>query len=157
MRGGDPCARRRGLDLVSFSALIFRYASFAAVATLANLATQRGVLWFDGSDLGLVLAILAGTAVGLLIKYLLDKRWIFNDPSSGFRTHSRKFTLYAIMGVVTTLIFWGMETGFWIVWQTDLMREIGAVLGLSIGYVTKYNLDRRYVFTGGRLGIETAT
>ena len=141
---------------MSLSTLVFRYAGFAAVATLANLATQRGVLWLDGSDRGLVLAILAGTAVGLLIKYLLDKRWIFNDPSSGFRTHGRKFTRYAILGVVTTLIFWGMETGFWIVWQTELMREIGAVLGLGIGYITKYNLDRRYVFTAGRLHIETA-
>jgi hypothetical protein len=28
------------------------------------------------------------------------------------------------------------------------MREAGAVLGLTVGYVVKYRLDRRYVFTG---------
>ena len=50
-------------------------------------------------------------------------------------------------GVATTVIFWGSETLFWLVWKTDFMREAGALLGLAIGYVTKYNLDRRFVFT----------
>ncbi|MEL7013152.1 MAG: GtrA family protein, partial [Pseudomonadota bacterium] len=31
-------------------------------------------------------------------------------------------------------------------WRTDLMRELGAVIGLTIGYVTKYQLDKRFVF-----------
>ena len=26
------------------------------------------------------------------------------------------------------------------------MREIGAILGLTVGYVIKYNLDYRFVF-----------
>ena len=30
----------------------------------------------------------------------------------------------------------------------ELEAELGAVLGLSVGYVVKYNLDRRYVFAG---------
>ena len=33
------------------------------------------------------------------------------------------------MGVVTTAIFWGTETAFWVIWHTDLAREAGAVLG----------------------------
>jgi len=32
-------------------------------------------------------------------------------------------------------------------WQTDAMRELGAVIGLSFGYVIKYRLDRVFVFT----------
>ena len=35
---------------------------------------------------------------------------------------------------------------FWLIWGTDLARESGAVLGLTVGYVVKYNLDRRFVF-----------
>ena len=123
-----------------------RYAAFAAIATLANLATQRLVLLAVEDAYGLILAVGAGTAVGLLIKYLLDKRWIFHDLSTGFAVHRRKFTLYTLMGVVTTLIFWVTETTFWLLWQTDFMRELGAVLGLTVGYVIKYNLDKRYVF-----------
>jgi putative flippase GtrA len=50
------------------------------------------------------------------------------------------------MGLVTTAIFWGTETLFWWLWHTDAMRELGAVIGLTIGYVTKYQLDKRFVF-----------
>ena len=126
--------------------LVIRYALFAILATLANLATQRVVLRFGDSGILFVLAVGAGTSVGLVIKYILDKRWIFRDMSVGVAAHSKRFSLYSAMGLLTTAIFWGLETVFWFVWQTHAMREIGAVLGLGIGYVVKYNLDRRYVF-----------
>ena len=126
--------------------LIGRYTAFAILATLANLATQRLVLSLAEGSQGFVLAIGSGTVVGLFLKYFLDKRWIFFDTSSGIATHGLKFTLYTAMGVFPTLIFWGSETVFWLAWETDLMREVGAVLGLSIGFVLKYNLDRRIVF-----------
>ena len=60
--------------------------------------------------------------------------------------HGRQFGLYTAMGIVTTLIFWGTETAFWLAWNTEAAREAGAVLGLTVGYVVKYNLDRRFVF-----------
>ena len=134
--------------------LILRYGAFAVIATLANLAVQRMVLAGAAGlspGMALALAIGAGTIAGLLIKYVLDKRWIFHDLSTGLATHGRKFALYTAMGVVTTTIFWGTETAFWLIWRSDLMREAGAVLGLTVGYVVKYNLDRRYVFTDARL------
>ncbi len=56
------------------------------------------------------------------------------------------------MGLVTTTIFWGAESLFWFVWHTQAMRELGAVLGLAVGYVVKYRLDRRFVFTDAVLG-----
>ena len=121
--------------------------AFAVLATVANLAAQRVVLKAVDANFSFALAVFVGTAVGLVLKYALDKRWIFYDTSKGAAVHSKKFTLYTLMGVVTTLLFWGAETTFWLVWQTDLMREVGAVLGLMVGYVVKYNLDRRYVFT----------
>lgn len=128
--------------------LALRYAFFAALATLANLATQRGVFALAGPGQGLLAALVAGTAVGLVVKYLLDKRWIFGDRSQGMRAHGRLFTLYTAMGILTTAIFWGTETAFWLAWRTEAMREAGAVIGLAVGYVLKYRLDRRYVFTG---------
>jgi len=130
--------------------LILRYGAFAVLATVANLAMQRVALFLVPGGTGYALAVLSGTAVGLLLKYALDKRWIFFDRSSGLAVHGRKFTLYTLMGVITTLIFWGMETGFWLAWKTDLMRETGAVLGLTLGYVIKYNLDKRFVFRAAR-------
>lgn len=131
---------------MTLQTLVARYAAFAVVATVANLAAQRAVLAIDSSALGFAAAVAVGTLVGLAIKYVLDKRWIFYDLSTGVGAHGRKFALYTAMGVVTTLIFWGAETGFWLVWRTDFMRELGACLGLAIGYVVKYQLDRRFVF-----------
>ena len=49
------------------------------------------------------------------------------------------------------VFFWGTETAFWLIWKTDLMRELGAVLGLSVGYIVKYNLDRKFVFTDSQM------
>lgn len=137
---------------MTLQTLILRYAAFAVIATVANLATQRVVLQFGDTGTLFALAVGAGTIVGLFIKYLLDKRWIFYDLATGIKKHSRKFSLYTAMGVVTTAIFWGMETAFWLIWQTDVMRELGAVIGLTIGYVVKYNLDQRFVFTDRQLG-----
>lgn len=134
---------------MSLPTLVLRYAAFAVVATLANLATQRLVLGFDDGQLGYYPALLAGTAVGLVVKYALDKRWIFADPSRGLVAHGRRFTLYTLMGVVTTAVFWASETLFWLQWQNQAAREIGALLGLSVGYFAKYHLDRRLVFTDG--------
>ncbi|KIC41612.1 polysaccharide biosynthesis protein GtrA [Ruegeria sp. ANG-R] len=132
---------------MSVEVLIFRYTAFAILATIANLGTQRLVLSVNASAWGFGAAVFCGTLVGLVIKYFLDKRWIFADVSRSIRAHGRKFTLYTAMGVVTTLIFWTTETAFWAIWKTNLMREIGAVIGLTFGYVIKYHLDRRFVFT----------
>ncbi|MBF9031160.1 GtrA family protein [Rhodobacterales bacterium HKCCE3408] len=131
--------------------LVLRYGAFAVVAVLCNLAVQRLVLWgsADVSGLHFTLALGAGTLAGLVVKYVLDKRWIFDDRSTGLRAHSTRFTLYAAMGLITTAIFWATETAFWLIWGTTLARELGAILGLTVGYVTKYMLDRRFVFTSG--------
>ncbi len=131
---------------MTLKTLIVRYAIFALFATLVNLAAQRVVLHFGESGIHFTLALGLGTIFGLIIKYLLDKRWIFYDLATSYRDHSKKFILYTATGIITTAMFWTTETAFWLIWRTDLMRELGAIIGLSIGYVVKYNLDRRFVF-----------
>lgn len=131
--------------------LTLRYAGFALLATALNLAVQRAVLaTMPGGTAGFALALVAGTGAGLVAKYLLDKRWIFGDRATGLAAHSRRFGLYALMGLATTAIFWGTETAAYAIWRSDPAREAGAILGLAIGYGVKYRLDRRFVF-----GVET--
>ncbi len=131
------------------SSLVLRYTAFAIVAVIVNLAVQRVVLLGGDSAIWFTLALGAGTLAGLVVKYVLDKRWIFFDRTAGAGATGKQFGLYSLMGVATTVIFWATETGFWLVWGTDLAREVGAVIGLTIGYVTKYQLDRRFVFREG--------
>lgn len=135
---GGPARGRR---------LVALYTLFAVLATLVNLGAQRAVLALGESAPFFAAAVVLGTGLGLVVKYLLDKRWIFADREGGARAHGRKFTLYTVMGLATTAIFWGAETLAWVVWGSDLARETGAVLGLALGYAVKYQLDRRFVFS----------
>ena len=48
---------------------------FAAIATVANLGVQRLVL--SATSGWYIAALMSGTLVGLVVKYRLDKRWIF--------------------------------------------------------------------------------
>ena len=59
---------------------------------------------------------------------------------------SQKFILFSIMGVFTTVIFWGFEIGFDYIFDSEIAKYIGAVIGLSIGYIIKYFLDKKFVF-----------
>ncbi|AXQ95948.1 GtrA family protein (plasmid) [Cereibacter azotoformans] len=131
---------------MSLGTLVLRYGFFAVLATLANLGTQRLVLLGGGEARLFLPALAMGTLVGLVVKYLLDKQWIFFDRAAGLGAHGRKFSLYTLMGVATTALFWGTETLFWWIGGTHAARETGAVLGLAVGYVVKYNLDKQYVF-----------
>ncbi len=135
--------------------LILRYTTFSLLATLVNLGVQRLVLAYGEAALFFAVAVGAGTIAGLVFKYTLDKRWIFYDLETGLKAQGQKFSRYTAIGLFTTAIFWSMETAFWVIWKTDMMRELGAVIGLTIGYVVKYQLDRRYVFPDRRL--EAAT
>ena len=78
-------------------ALVGRYGAFAVVATLVNLGLQRLVLAALGTTVvQYLIALVLGTGAGLVVKYLLDKRWIFADFETGARAHGRKFTLYTV-------------------------------------------------------------
>ena len=138
--------RERADNQPGIATLTLRYVLFAILATLANLGAQRLVFAIVEHGSRLVLALIAGTGTGLVLKYALDKRWIFYDRRRALADETRVFMLYTLTGVGTTLIFWGSETLFWLIWQSRPMRETGAVLGLAVGYAIKYNLDRRYVF-----------
>src|SRR4051812_45640214 len=131
--------------------LVFlRYVVFAVAATLANLAIQELVIRI-AHVAPLTLSILAGTAAGFILKYVLDKRWVFEERYAGHVQEIRKVTLYSAFSVGTTLIFWGFEVAFWTLWRTDLAKYTGAVLGLAIGYAAKFALDRTFVFTERRV------
>ncbi|BAC09733.1 GtrA family protein [Thermosynechococcus vestitus] len=132
---------------MTLQTLIIRYTAFAVIATFINLFCQSLILIIDNSFPYFVTAVAVGTLVGLVVKYHLDKRWIFFDHKKGVHHYSRQFGLYAAMGIFTTVIFWGFETVFWLIWQSHFMREIGAMIGLAIGYGVKYQLDKRYVFS----------
>ena len=132
--------------MISRTELTLRYAAGAALATLVNLATQWLSFHFYRGTGEFLLGILAGTATGLASKYLIDKFWIFDDPSLKLAENLHKFALYCVTGAFTTALFWGTEATTASLSDDKAMRYLGAVIGLSAGYILKYHLDRRFVF-----------
>ncbi|GHT95044.1 hypothetical protein AGMMS49545_17310 [Betaproteobacteria bacterium] len=122
------------------------YASFALIATIANIGAQDVVIRAYGGTHDILLSIIAGTGVGLLVKYLLDKRFIFRFRPRNAVHDGQTFMLYTLMGLATTAIFWGFEFAFHYLFANREMRYLGGVIGLAIGYLAKYHLDKRYVF-----------
>ena len=126
--------------------LAIRYAILAAIATVANIASQEGALHLYQGLYQIAVSIIVGTAVGLVVKYILDKRYIFRFKARNRQQDSRIFLLYTVMGLLTTVIFWGFEWAFQTLYETKAMRYLGGVIGLALGYLTKYQLDKRFVF-----------
>jgi len=122
------------------------YAVFSAIATVANLGTQAIVIWLYEDAYAVEISILVGTATGLPIKYVLEKRHIFEFTADNLAHDGKLFFLYSFMGIFTTALFWGIEYAFHWMFGTDAMRYLGGAIGLTLGYVIKYRLDKRYVF-----------
>ncbi|MDR0478612.1 MAG: GtrA family protein [Burkholderiaceae bacterium] len=130
--------------------IVLLYGLFALLATAVNIGAQD--LWLRAwpGPWPIVTSMCAGTAAGLAVKYVLDKRYIFRYQTSGALHDGRTFVLYTVMGLVTTAIFWGFESGFQTLFATRGMRYLGGVIGLAIGYAAKYRLDKHFVFTPPR-------
>lgn len=126
--------------------LLIRYSGFALLAMAVNIGTQRLILTQGESVIIYGAAVFMGTAAGLVVKYILDKKWIFFDTTRETKGVARQFSAYTFIGGITTLIFWGAETAAWLLTKDHQAREFGAIAGLSLGYFVKYHLDKKYVF-----------
>lgn len=124
-----------------------KYTLFAVVATLVNFSTQELVVHSFTITFSFWIALISGTLTGLICKYYLDKKYIFHYYTNRLSQDTRLFVLYALMGVITTCIFWGFEITFHELFSNPLMRYVGGAMGLTIGYIAKYQLDKRYVFS----------
>lgn len=126
--------------------IVMLYALFAALATAANIGTQAFVIWLYEGVHAIALSVLVGTAVGLPVKYILEKHYIFRFKANDLSHDGQLFFRYGFFGIFTTLLFWGVEYLFHIMFATDGMRLLGGTIGLILGYIIKYQLDKRYVF-----------
>lgn len=122
------------------------YALLAAVATVFNIGSQDIVVRLYHGSYAVTLSIFVGTGVGLVVKYVLDKQFIFRFKAQNAAHDAKTFALYTLMGIATTAIFWGFEYAFHAIFETKEMRYLGGVIGLAVGYWVKYRLDKRFVF-----------
>jgi len=127
--------------------IAIKYICFAVVAISLNLFAQYLLFLIYEGEGALYLAILIGTGVGLVAKYILDKKYIFYHQPSNGRKDAQMFLLYSLTGVFTTVLFWGTELLFDYIYASENAKYLGAIIGLSVGYICKYFMDKKYVFT----------
>lgn len=132
--------------MLASTPLAISYGIFALIATVANIGAQDLVTRLYSGPWHIATSMIVGTGVGLVVKYLLDKRYIFRFKAHSVAHDTQTFALYTLMGLLTTAVFWGFEWGFHLAFETKEMRYLGAVIGLTIGYLAKYHLDKRFVF-----------
>jgi peptidoglycan biosynthesis protein MviN/MurJ (putative lipid II flippase) len=132
---------------VTRAKLVALYAAFAALSIAVNIGSQALSMAVYAGPWAVTLSMAFGTGTGLVCKYVLDKRFVFAHQSRDRKHEAKTFILYTVMGLATTAIFWGTEAAFHVAFESDAMRYVGGVIGLCIGYVVKYRLDARFVFS----------
>jgi putative flippase GtrA len=85
-------------------------------------------------------------AVGItyIIKFFLDKYIVFRKIGTKLKETSIEFLKYFGFAVLTTIENIGIQ--FLLTNFLNTPLEIGFIVALSIGYLTKFFLDKRYIF-----------
>ena len=85
-------------------------------------------------------------AVGItyIIKYFLDKYIVFKKKVIKLKETSKEFLKYFGFAILTTIENIGIQFLLTNIFHTIL--EISMIIALTIGYITKFFLDRKYVF-----------
>ena len=120
---------------------IFLYFLFAVLSSFINLIGQHVFLNFHES---LFLAVIAGSASGLIFKYALDSAIVFE---SNRNMDLSTFIRYASIGACITPVIWVVEVTFLNIFGTVFMRDVGALIGIALAYYIKYEMDKRFVFS----------
>lgn len=98
----------------------------------------------------LTIAIFIKTGIAtigaFLFKFAVDKWLLFKDHNPDIKNTMRQIVIYGMFAVFTTLIFWGFEFGFKLLFHFRFSEYAGGVIGLVLGYTLKFIFDSRFVF-----------
>ena len=140
------------------------YFTFAAFMIILNYGIQKlnqfiapalcssfaGVEWFQilycttKPNMSQFIGSVVAVGITYLIKFFLDKFLVFKAMSKKLKQTSKEFIKYFMFAILTTLENLGIQfilTNFF-----GFILEISVFIALSIGYLTKFFLDRTYVF-----------
>jgi len=85
-------------------------------------------------------------AVGItyIIKFFLDKYIVFKKTGSKLKETSMEFIKYFGFAILTTIENIGLQ--FLLTNYLNAPLELSFIIALSIGYLTKFFIDRKFVF-----------
>ena len=88
---------------------------------------------------------IAAVGITYIIKFFLDKYIVFKKSSLKLKETSQEFLKYFGFAILTTIENIGIQFLLTNFFYTPL--EVSFIVALSIGYITKFFLDKKYVFT----------
>jgi putative flippase GtrA len=127
------------------------YLLFAAIAIGVNYAVLnlsdkvlQPILPYDKWRLLLSQVLAIGS--GFVVKYILDKFYVFKDAIATKKEEYQKALLYGMMSIITTALYMSISWGFYFLVSPSSAKTTGALIGLLTGYTLKFFLDKKYVF-----------
>jgi putative flippase GtrA len=87
---------------------------------------------------------IAAVGITYIIKFFLDKYLVFKKTSLKIKETSQEFFKYFGFAILTTIENVGIQFVLRTFFGAPL--EVSIIVALSIGYITKFFLDRKYVF-----------
>lgn len=125
------------LNLVWLSGFIDEYLGHIEIIQILYLNTEP----YDMTELvGSILAV----GITYIVKFILDKFVVFEKKEVDVKETSKEFSLYFVFAIVTTLENIGIQFLLSNFLNTPLI--VSMIVALTIGYITKFFLDRKYVF-----------
>lgn len=121
--------------------IFLKYFLFSFFSILINITSQEITLIFYSN---IIFSILNGTITGFLFKFYVDRKYIFTREDTIFSL--KELMLYSSTAILTTTIFWSFELIFLYLFESKAFKISGAVIGLSIGFFMKYQLDKKITF-----------
>ena len=98
----------------------------------------------DPYDMPQLIGSIVAVGITYIIKFFLDKFIVFKKTETQLKDTSIEFMKYFGFAILTTIENVGIQFLLRNFLNTSL--EIGFIVALSIGYLTKFFLDRKYVF-----------
>ncbi len=96
-------------------------------------------------DMPELIGSIAAVGITYIIKFFLDKYIVFKKSSLKLKETTQEFLKYFGFAILTTIENIGIQFILTNFFNSPL--ELSFIIALSIGYLTKFFLDRKYVFT----------
>ncbi|MFX1364525.1 MAG: GtrA family protein [Promethearchaeota archaeon] len=98
----------------------------------------------DPFDMSELIGSIVAVGVTYIIKFFLDKYIVFKKTGTGIKETSTEFMKYFGFAIITTIENIGIQ--FLLTNFLNTSLEISIIIALSIGYLTKFFLDKHYIF-----------
>jgi putative flippase GtrA len=134
--------------------MIILYLVFAALTIALNLGVFTFCKWFLEKNITAekyqiyikYFSKLAGIAAGFVVKYALDKIYVFDDISQNVAEEVKKVGIYGLFSVFTTVLLFLISEVIERNVNWKHKTHIAWLIGLIVGYVIKFFLDKTFVF-----------